>query len=425
MTTQEVVLGENHRVTKSNRLIEARYKLTRNEQRFVLIMTSLIEPSQGRFTFYRVPVKSLIRWMGLENNHRAYERIREVVDSLLKKPLEIRTEKELIKANWVSSVSEYVEEKGIVTFEFSEKLKPYLLQLKEQFSSYRLEHVLKLKSAYSIRFYELLKQYERVGHRTIQLDDLRRMLHVDSRYPEYADLRKNVIDPAQRELRASTDIAFEYQPVRQHRRIVALEFKIVAPSPARELRQPERLPEANARAVETLVAAGLRRSDAKEIAAKGWLIVTPAYRADAQARHDSFESYVEEKAQAYARGRSKGRIRAATGWLVAALRKDYQVEPVKKKRAGESEPTSTALAERKQREEWKTRRFEELIEARPECLEQAVAALAERPFLQAYWRPDRSASENARRGARPLRLFLRDQLERQLPEEFAETRTKK
>lgn len=38
-----------------------------------------------------------------------------------------------------------------------------------------LKHVMSMKSTYSIRIYELLKQYEVIGNREIAIDDLRLM----------------------------------------------------------------------------------------------------------------------------------------------------------------------------------------------------------------------------------------------------------
>ena len=47
-------------------------------------------------------------------------------------------------ANWVSSI-DYIKDTGLIELEFSEKLIPYLLQLKEQFTRYELKNILHLK----------------------------------------------------------------------------------------------------------------------------------------------------------------------------------------------------------------------------------------------------------------------------------------
>ena len=56
---------------------------------------------------------------------------------------------------------------------FDPKLKPYLLQLKDQFTSIALQYAIQLKSLYAIRIYELLKQYQRLKQRTLGLSNPR------------------------------------------------------------------------------------------------------------------------------------------------------------------------------------------------------------------------------------------------------------
>jgi plasmid replication initiation protein len=70
----------------------------------------------------------------------------------------------------------YNESEGAIDIRFDPFLRPYLLELKKEFTSYKLENVIKLKSSYAIRIYELLMQYEKIRERTILLSDLRKML---------------------------------------------------------------------------------------------------------------------------------------------------------------------------------------------------------------------------------------------------------
>ena len=65
---------------------------------------------------------------------------------------------------------------AVVEVEFSQKLMPYLLELKQQFTTYYLANVMALKSSYSIRIFELLKQYEKIGKRSISLENLRQLV---------------------------------------------------------------------------------------------------------------------------------------------------------------------------------------------------------------------------------------------------------
>ncbi|MDQ9761357.1 replication initiation protein, partial [Acinetobacter baumannii] len=62
----------------------------------------------------------------------------------------------IIETSFVTTAI-YDNKHGILTLEFSEVLRPYLLELKGLFTSYRLDNALNLSSKYSIRIYEKLK----------------------------------------------------------------------------------------------------------------------------------------------------------------------------------------------------------------------------------------------------------------------------
>jgi plasmid replication initiation protein len=86
---------------------------------------------------------------------------------------------------------------GVIEAILHPELKPYLLQLKEQYTAITLEYALLLRSSYAHRIYDILKQYQHVGTRTIMVTDLREMLEIRSReYPKYADFRRRVLETA-------------------------------------------------------------------------------------------------------------------------------------------------------------------------------------------------------------------------------------
>ncbi len=217
----------NYQVTKSNKVIEARYKLSTREQKFILYMASLIQPQEEEFKFYEISINKI----GQLFNHsgakwgRIYGEIRELVRGLNRKELVIKLEngdEQII--NWVSSVE--IRVSGIISFEFSERLKPYLLQLKKGFTTYKLMNIIRLKSAYSIRLYELLKQYEKLKKRTLNVDDLKRRLGIGDEYKQYGHFKKRVILYAQKELKEKTDIQFEFEEKKHWNKVVEIEFRI-------------------------------------------------------------------------------------------------------------------------------------------------------------------------------------------------------
>ncbi|QIZ69148.1 replication initiation protein [Geobacillus subterraneus] len=214
----------NNAVTKSNALIEANYKLSTLEQKIVLYLISQIHKDDDDFKMYRLPIQEFSELLGYRGSPK-YTEMREITKNLMRKVLEIREGQKLKQMSWVSYV-EYDGNSGYVSLSFDPRLKPYLLQLKREFTTYRLKNVMELKSSYSIRMYELLKRWQYVGEFEIQLDELRMMVGAGDKYKEYHNFKKRVLNPAQQEISEKTDIVFSYEEIRKKRKVVSIRFCI-------------------------------------------------------------------------------------------------------------------------------------------------------------------------------------------------------
>lgn len=212
-------------VTKSNMLIEANYKLGAVEQKIILCLASNIQPSDADFKTYTLPIKEFNELLGLKGNHK-YTELRQITKELMQKVFEVRINKKVIQVAWLSYVA-YNESEGTIDIRFDPFLRPYLLELKREFTSYKLENVVKLKSSYAIRIYELLKQYEKIKERTFPLMELRKILGVEDIYPAYGNFKQRVLVPAQKELQKKTDIHFEIEEIKLGRKIDKVRFIIL------------------------------------------------------------------------------------------------------------------------------------------------------------------------------------------------------
>jgi len=124
------------------------------------------------------------------------------------------------------SSAEYHKD-GKIELEFSPKLKPYLLQLKENFTKYQLENVLSLSSFYAIRIYELCKQYETIKERTIEIKELKEILDIKAKsYSIYNRFKTKVLDIAEREINEKTDINISVEEIKTGRKVTSIKFII-------------------------------------------------------------------------------------------------------------------------------------------------------------------------------------------------------
>ncbi|PEE34675.1 replication initiation protein [Bacillus cereus] len=221
---QDLQIKENNIVSKSNTLIEANSRLNLVEQKMLLCLASNIEPSDRDFKTYTFPIRQFHDLLGLSGSTK-YTELSKITKELVSKVIEIRIGEELIQVSWLSSAI-YNKNKGTIDLRFDPLLKPFLLELSSKFTSYRLANVVKLKSTYAIRIYELLKQYEHIKERTISLENLRYYLDAIDVYPNYANFKQRVLRPSQKELNQKTDISFEFEEIKLGRRVQKIKFII-------------------------------------------------------------------------------------------------------------------------------------------------------------------------------------------------------
>ena len=108
---------------------------------------------------------------------------------------------------------------------FHPKLKKYYLQLQE-FAQYRLKNITNLNSEYSLKIYECLEQYEKIGAILYELAELKKFLGVEKQYDRYYNLKQRILLVTQKEISEKTDISFEFEEIKEGRNIKAIKFYI-------------------------------------------------------------------------------------------------------------------------------------------------------------------------------------------------------
>jgi len=218
---------KNELIVQHNNLIEAKYNITLQEKRLVLLMSSRINKDDKEFQTYTFSVQELCTFLQIKNKN-IYKEIDVVVSKLFTRVLVIKNaiENSTTKISWLT-FAKYWHGKGIVQLKFNEDLKPYMLQLKERFTPISLGDVMGLRSIHALRIYELLKQYETIGNREIHLDELREFCGITvDQYKKFNNLKKDVLERAKNEINQKTDIFIDYEEVKTSRKITSINFTI-------------------------------------------------------------------------------------------------------------------------------------------------------------------------------------------------------
>lgn len=224
VVTRKDLLKYKNLMVKSNYIIESSYKLSLQEQRLICILTAKINKDDIEFATYKFTHSEI---NNILSKHKiSFNELSQHIDSLRNKELVIIKEESLLKTKWLSS-AEYFKD-GSIELCFDNKLKPYLLQLKERFTKVSLDKAITFNSNYSCRIYELLKQYEGIGKITISIDALRTMFCIEPyEYSRYNDFKRKVLLQAQKEINLDkTDISFDFEGIKTGRKVTSIKFYI-------------------------------------------------------------------------------------------------------------------------------------------------------------------------------------------------------
>jgi plasmid replication initiation protein len=218
-------MESNYLVTKSNILINSSYDLSLEEQKIILTLASFVEPNDMEFKPYKFKIKNFLKLIGIKNQSQ-YSIIPKITKELMKKVFEIQEEDgTVIQLAWLSS-AKYKPGTGYVELQFSNYLKPYMLLLKDFYTSYRLYNVLNLRSKYSIRMYEILKSNQFKKSFIIDLEELKKIFKLDKNnsYKIYSNFKNRIIYTTQKEINSKTDIYFDFEEIKVSRKIKSIKF---------------------------------------------------------------------------------------------------------------------------------------------------------------------------------------------------------
>jgi len=217
---------ENSIVKKNNRLISSQmknYSLVQIKILNFAISQLTQETHEGAILNFNVA--DILEATGLgDKNHK----------ELRKATLNMIRGVEIIEDDGISQVAIFQEIKyhdgGTLTIEFHKKVLPLLIQAKTAYTRYYFLNIQRLKSKYSIRIYELCKQYENVncGYREFKIDELKIYLDIDKyTYQRYGHFKQGVLDSSIKEISEKTDIKLNYETFKNGRKIDRIRFYIV------------------------------------------------------------------------------------------------------------------------------------------------------------------------------------------------------
>ena len=229
---------EEQKICQSNELTEARHEMSALEKNILyLLMCELKEDD--------VPQKEYcidIAHSEFLKNVRI-EDLRQAARNLLSRVYYIKKPNGNILAVTLMTVARYDQSEGKMRIRISQKLLPYLIILRDNFTELQLQVALGLKSKYSKRIYEMISQHKETRGFSISVEELKWRLALQDpqkgvdQYPNWTSFQKAVLSRSQKELRQKSDITFTYEAIKTGRKYTHLNFKIQK-NPSREEIKP-------------------------------------------------------------------------------------------------------------------------------------------------------------------------------------------
>ena len=234
--TTDLSNSDSNWLYQSNKLIEASHSFTVLEQKLIRLLASMVKKDDTAFKEYQFSAIGLSETLGIQQKN-IYRDLDRVTDKLMARFIKVKNDdtKKFDKYHLVGTIR-FAD--GVLTMEINKEMKEFYIKL-EQYTKYKIENIIKFKSNYSFRVYELLKQYEKIGSRSFTVEDLKLALDIGKKqYQKYANFKIGVLNVAKNEINSNTDISFSFKEIKTIRKVTSIKFfiKKEVPKPKTEIK---------------------------------------------------------------------------------------------------------------------------------------------------------------------------------------------
>ena len=328
-----MLLADINEVIKASPAIQIQSKITHLQRRAWNILLANAYNELPDKDIYSVGMVELAAKLGFDSGNQDY--LKEVLRSLRSCEVEWNLLNKDNKQVWgIASLLASAEIKdGICTYGFAPHLR-LKLHNPIMYTKLNLRLQNRFKSQYALVLWEVCFDYfdtDRGQGETpfISIEKFKELMGLESNeYSVFKDLNAKIIKPAVKEINDLTDYFIEVEYKRLVRRITELKFRItkVKQFPVQESVFPdiETLPPV---AIE-LIQAEIDRKVAQNIAKQDWDFVNPE-KLPPPGTYPDFPAYIAEKIEI---SRHAAEIKNRGGFLVEAIRENYQDPAVQKAR---------------------------------------------------------------------------------------------
>lgn len=225
----------------ANPLIETSFRMEPHELKLLVFVCSLIHEEDDFYT-YSFTVEEAAQALGrkFDRDHMSfYDDLKgwskDILSRVVVLPGYTAYEGDTPKTLYTHFFDSfaYIEGAARVEVTFKDWIKPYLLNLKSEFTRIAVRDFARLQSFYGLKLFMLLHQYRKIGRRKFTLAELRFSLGVDKHeYPNWYEFYRRVIQGAITDLRRAELLEVETILHKRGRKVAEVEFRFYKPGQA-------------------------------------------------------------------------------------------------------------------------------------------------------------------------------------------------
>lgn len=228
----EVITNDNHieLLMQSKQLVHTSYEVTAIQNRiFYYCLLTAQKEKNGELscTVKLEDIKKLIP----NKNQRTLANIKKTIQILKQTSLEFEKKEngDTIECDYnLIAGSEYNKNKEIFKIKLADRLYRHLIDY-TVYAPLNLDILTKFKSFYAQRLYELLRLWSRSDRlitKNFKIEQLRFVLGVDNKYPEYKNFKQRVLTQAIKEINQVGKMEVSIEEVKSGRKVDEIKFNI-------------------------------------------------------------------------------------------------------------------------------------------------------------------------------------------------------
>lgn len=215
----------------SHAITYAKSKMKINELKAFYQATTLIDKNDDEFHTYAISVNDFVKNLGFTETNGDY--VKELCRHLAKQTFEIE-QGDIWEIYPIFSAFKFDMKKQLITINFNEQMRPYLLQLQGNFTQIKeIKYIREFESKYAIRIYAMLKDSRLINPLEIEVEKLVEILQLPKSYSNFDFINKKVLQVAKKEINEKSDLIItKIEPTEKQRKKIikiAIHFKTKEP----------------------------------------------------------------------------------------------------------------------------------------------------------------------------------------------------